>query len=333
MSSYTDMSIKNYKFYYGIPHCHTAFSTGRGTPLEALDYARKNDLDFIIITDHNSYLSDTINVKNNKISKWKSLKNTVDKYNKKHDSFVALLGFESRSNPWGDLNIVNTENFFTGIIKDTRILLLWILLNKDALIFINHPHSPILKLNSNNSVLNYYLSSIELGNGSPPNKYIRYEKYYISMLDKGFRLGAINGQDNHRINFGDSENLTGIICKKLDKENVVNSFRYRHTFSTESKTLKLLFFCNSKLMGEDFSLNDDNKVDFLILCEDIKNEIIKIQIISNNGKIIVETSELNLNFVKYLYTHNYEKETYYFAKIIQKNNKIAYSSPIFLNES
>ena len=123
MSSYTDMSLKNYRFYYGIPHCHTSFSTGRGTPLEDLDYGRKNGLDFMVITDHNSYLSDTITVKNNKLTKWRVLRNVVEKYNKKHDGFVALLGFETRSNPWGDLNIVNTDNFFTGIVKDIRILL------------------------------------------------------------------------------------------------------------------------------------------------------------------------------------------------------------------
>ena len=43
------------KYYYGIPHCHTAYSTGRGTPLDAFEYGKENDLDFMFITDYNSF--------------------------------------------------------------------------------------------------------------------------------------------------------------------------------------------------------------------------------------------------------------------------------------
>lgn len=332
MSSYTDLSLKNFRFYYGIPHCHTNFSTGRGTPVEALNYAKKNGLDFMIITDHNSHLKDTINVKNERITKWKALKSIIDKYNKKNDDFVAILGFETRSYPWGDLNIVNTENFFTGVIKDIRILLLWLLLNKDAFIFINHPHSPILTL-PNTSVLNHYLNCIEVGNGSSPNKYLRYEKYYVGILDKGFRVSAINGQDNHRINFGDSDNVTGVVCKRLSKPNVLYAFKNRHTYSTESKTLKLLFFCNSTFMGGEITFPPPENLDFLIMCEDVANKIIKIQILTSKGKIIVDSDNLNLPSIKYMYTHKSNKdEKYYFVKVFSENDKLSYSSPVFLNE-
>ena len=32
------LNLNNLKFYYGIPHAHSGFSTGRGTPIEAFDY-------------------------------------------------------------------------------------------------------------------------------------------------------------------------------------------------------------------------------------------------------------------------------------------------------
>lgn len=333
MSSYTDFSLKNYRFYYGIPHCHTSFSTGRGTPIEALDYGRKNNLDFMILTEDNSYLKDTVTLKNKKISKWNYLKYLIERYNKKHEDFVAMLGFETRSNPWGDFNIINSDKFFTGIVKDIRIFLLWILLNKDALVFINHPQAQILDLSSENAILNYYFSGIELGNGSLPNKYTRFENYYIKMLDNGFHVCAINSQDNHQVNFGDSENLTGIVCRHLDKNNLINALRKKTTFSTESKTLKLLFFCNSSIMGSEIDSSNCLKLDFLIMCEDQKYNIIKIEIITSKGKVIAEIDNLNLSYIKYLYTHPINSnETYYFAKIYQEENKVAYSSPIFLSE-
>ena len=46
------------KFYYGIPHSHTSLSTGKSSPYESLEHARSNGLDFLIITDHNKYLSE-----------------------------------------------------------------------------------------------------------------------------------------------------------------------------------------------------------------------------------------------------------------------------------
>lgn len=58
------------KCFYGIPHCHTAFSTGRGTPNDAYEYGKNTEIDFMIITDHNSYLSKDLYWNNKEISKW-----------------------------------------------------------------------------------------------------------------------------------------------------------------------------------------------------------------------------------------------------------------------
>ncbi|MGL5244024.1 MAG: histidinol phosphatase, partial [Sarcina sp.] len=235
------IDINNLKFYYGIPHCHTSLSTGRGTPMEALEYGKKNGLDYMILTDHNGYLKDTIRDKDGDIlSKWQLLSKSVSKFNKKYSNFIALYGFESHSSPWGDLNIINADSYFSGTITNLDHFLIWLISNENPLVCINHPHKSIEKLNFN-LYLDNFISSIELGNGSPPNKYSRYEKYYFSLLDKGWHLGAINSQDNHRMNFGESENLTGIICENLTKDSIINAFKNGHSFSTESKTFKILF--------------------------------------------------------------------------------------------
>ncbi len=55
----------NIKYYYGIPHCHTEFSTGKGSPMEAYEYAYRDRLNFLFITDHNSHLSKEIKIKEN----------------------------------------------------------------------------------------------------------------------------------------------------------------------------------------------------------------------------------------------------------------------------
>jgi len=322
------LDLNSIKYYYGIPHAHSGFSTGRGTPIEVFDYARHNGLNFLILTDHNNYLTKNVRVKGNELSKWDAANYLSTRYNKKHENFLSIIGFESKTNPFGDINIVNPSRFFTGTVNNFQLLILWMLNNPNAFISINHPHRQIEYLEYN-PILNKIITSIEVGNGSYPNKYIRYEKYYYRLLDKGWKLGAINGQDNHRLNFGDDENLTCVISRELTPSSLVSAFRARHTFSTESRTLTLYFTINNIFMGACVS-KDDAELEFSIFTQDSNYKISEIQIISNEASIIKKIDNLNLNRIKYLYKH-YPKdnETWYVIKVILANGKIAISSPIF----
>lgn len=319
------------KYYYGIPHCHTAYSTGRGTPLDAFEYGKENDLDFMIITDHNSFLEKTISIQGKEISRWISTKNIVEKFRKKNENFLPLIGFETKTSPYGDFNIINPSTFFTGVVRNLNLLLLWMMNNPDSFITINHPHRSITLLDYN-EYLNKLITSIEVGNGIYPNKYIRYDKYYYALLDKGWRLGAINGQDNHRINFGDSENLTVIISQELSRISLIKAFRERRTFSTESKTLRMFFKINDFFMGDEIT-DSPKKLRFIIFAEDLKRKILSIEILSNGGKTIKKISNINLNSIKYIYEQEInEKESWYVIKINEEGNRIAISSPIFFKK-
>lgn len=324
------IDLSNLKFFYGIPHCHTEISTGKGTPLEALEYGKKNGLNFMILTDHNSYLSEMIPYKGEKISKWKFLKTAVDRFNKKHDDFIALIGFEANSVPWGHINIINCQTYFKGIVKDLNNLMLWLIADGNSFFSINHPSSTV-ELVPYNPLFNYFLNCIEVGNGSPPHKYSRYDKTYFSMLDKGWLVGAINSQDNHRLNFGESENLTAVVCNSFDKASIVDSFKKRHTYSTESKTLKLYFTINSAFMGHELELTSPTELNFLIFAEDYVNPIEKIQIISSGGKVVKELQDIGIGRIKYLLTLPHSPENkWYVIKVFQKGNKQALTSPIFI---
>jgi len=325
-----NFNIDDLHFYYGIPHAHCGFSTGRGTPIEAFDYARHNGLDFLILTDHNNYLTKTVHIKSNELSKWDASKYLATRYNKKYENFLALIGFESKTEPFGDINIINSNRFFTGTVNNLQLLVLWMLNNPNAFISINHPHKSIEYLEYN-PILNKLITSIEVGNGSSPNKYQRYEKYYYYLLDKKWKLGAINGQDNHRLNFGDDENLTCIIADELTNASLIDAFRNRRTYSTESRSLIMYFTINNDFMGDILSLNDNN-LQFSIFAHDPSHKISEIDILSSGGVVVKKITDLNLNKVKYLYNHEArENELWYVIKIVLDNGKIAISSPIFRN--
>lgn len=323
---------KSIKYYYGIPHAHTLFSTGKGTPYDAYEYAKNKGLNFLAITDHNSYLSKDITLSHKTLSRWTASNNMIEKFRKKNEDFIPLLGFETKTSPFGDFNIINCNTYFTGVVRDLRLLILWMINNPDSIVTINHPHKSILNLEYN-ELLNKLITSIEVGNGYFPYKYMRYDKYYYALLDKGWKLGAINSQDNHKINFGDSENLTCILANELSKKSIIDAFRKHATFSTESKSLKMNFSINNKPMGSDLTLVDD-KLKFNIFVSDIYYRINSIEIVTNNGVIIKKLSNINLNSIKYLYEHRInDNETWFLIRVIQEGKRIGISSPIFINKT
>lgn len=321
----------NIRYYYGIPNYNTENSTIKGSPLEAYEYAYKIGLNFMFITDHNSYLSEEVSLKENKYSRFQGGKIYAARMRKKYSDFIPLIGFKSNTNLYGDINIINTNNFFTSTVRDFKVLTLWMLNNIDAFILINHPNRNIKTL-PYNEVLNKIITSVEVNNENLDNKIIRHDKYYFSLLDSGWMLGAINGQNNYIFNFGDSEKLTVCICNSLSTSNIISSFRERRTYSTESRYLRFYFTINDGFMGEEIFVSS-HKLRFMIFAEDLKYKIRELQIISNNGKTIRIIENINLNSIKYLYEHKKENnETWYIIKIIEDDNKVAFSSPIFIKE-
>lgn len=315
------------KFYYGIPHCHSNYSTGRGTPSELYEYATKCGLDYLFITDHNDFL-DNKSSKDSSSTKWQSLNSICSKFQKSHDDFLPMVGFECKTESFGDFNVINSKNFFTGMVKDLKLLTLWMLNNPTSFISINHPHKNIMNI-PYDPIFNNIITSIEVCNGNPSAKITYHDKYYFQLLDCGWKLSAINGQDNHRINFDQSDNLTVYIGNELSRESLIDAFRMHRTYSTESRFLRLYFTINNNFMGESIVISN-KKLKFLIFAEDVKYRIKDIEIITNGGKLIKSINNINLNSIKYIYEHiPSENENWYVIKVYQTDGKIAITSPIF----
>jgi hypothetical protein len=317
----------NIKYYYGISNYDTIYSTGKASPIEAYEYAYKIGLNFMFTTDYNYYLSNEVYLKESKYSKFQGSKIYAARIRKKYTDFIPLVGFKCSTNSYGDINIINSNNFFTNILGDFKILALWMLNNIDAFITFSHPNKNT-KLLPYNEVLNKLITSVEIN-----DKIQKNDKYYYSLLDSGWLLGAISNYTNTLLNLSDSENLTACICNTLSTSNIISAFRERRTYSTESRYLKFYFTINDKFMGEEIFISS-SKIRFMIFAEDIKYKIKELQIISNNGKTIRTIENINLNSIKYLYEHKKEtNETWYIIKIIEDDNRVAFSSPIFISNN
>lgn len=329
-----------YNFYYGVPHSHTSYSDGKGLPTQAYEYARKNGLDFLIVTDHSGMLND-YKLSNDGTSidngleadKWELLKKEAEEINKDYNDFLALVGFEMSTNLWGHMNVINSKDV---IIRKTRKkvekLYQWLCTQENIIISVNHP-------NTSDNILEYLpefdrlINLIEVGNGSAPYEYKRMENYYYEALDMGWHVGAINGQDNHMEDWGERDNLTVIIAESLDADSIINAMKFRRVYSTETRTLRLCVTGNGHWMGSILELNKGDRLKLNIRAEDDAESISKIQIISNNGRILEENifndsniAEVNSSFIIY---KDYE---WYVVKVIHSDGRWGISSPIFVQD-
>lgn len=323
-------NLDNFNFYYGIPNSYSNFSIGTTNPYDAFRISYNNKLDFLFLTDLNENLSSVIKYNKHKKSKWILLNDLSKKFSKRKENFIGLAGFEAKSTSLGDFVVMNSKTYFTGTIKNINFLLLWLLNNENAFLFITNPNKTLSNMKYNELLDKIFCSFCVCSYSH--NKYIRREKFYYSLLDKGWKLGAINSQANIKDDFGKSSNLTGVVINKFNKDKLSNAFICRKTFSTESSSLKLFFTTNEYSMG-DIIYNPTDYLDFNILCEDKYLLINKIQIISNKGQIIKEIDNINLHKIKYLYRHQIEtSQTWFLIKLFQDNDKISISSPVFLKK-
>jgi len=327
-----------YNFYYGVPHSHTSYSSGKGIPIEAYECARKNGLDFLIVTDHSGRLNDcklsndcTIIGNDLELDKWDLSKKQAKEINTKYSDFLALVGLEMNTNLWGHMNVINSKDIIgSKICKKIDELYQWLCAQENIIISVNHP-------NASDNILEYLpefdrvINLIEVGNGSPPYEYKRMENYYFKTLDMGWHVGAINGQDNHMEDWGERDNLTVIIAERLDFDSIINAMKFRRVYSTESRTLRLCVQGNGHWMGSILELNKGDTLKINIQAQDDTEPISKIQIISNNGCIIEENifndsniAEVNSSFIIY---EDYE---WYVVKVIHSDGRWGTSSPIFV---
>lgn len=335
------------KTYMGIPHTHTSYSDGMGTPSLACMQAIRSKLDYMIITDHSHLLDGVTQLRyeySDKLgeyvevpgSEWFKTRRQIEEINNIHQDFTSLRGFEM-SCGLGHINVINTPSYVEGKvnIKKTEDFLKWLVLQEDAIATINHPENASTLFS--NSLISYQkdldglLCLIEVGNGTPDRGYIRYERVLYEGLDRGWHWGVLNSQDNHKDDWGSSTNLTGILARELSPQGLLTALRNRNTYSTETGTLRLGFSLEGLPMGSLVELDEMSRVVFDVSAQDKGYPIRKLELISNGGEVIDEKYFPDLQAVKWnpqVRVHTSEK--WYLIKVIHNNDAWGISSPIFI---
>jgi hypothetical protein len=333
-----------YNHYRGLLHAHTSASDGHGTYSDAYYLARdKANLDFFAITEHSNMLDNNLecNIENASFSKeWNNLIKQRNMFTSNRE-FIALNGFEMTypykvNDPIGHINIFNSEGFVCAELPDMNLDNFYNLIyNQDNLIGqFNHPCDKFGKFNN----LKYspygdsIISLIEVGNGynSDMSKNIRSHDMYQLALDNGWHLAPTCNQDNHRVDFGiANEFRTVVLSTDLTKDGLYDALRHMRVYATEDKNIKVDYTINDLPMGSTISKSSKLNFSISVIDNDFEDKIEEIQVISNKGEI-VKIKKFNSNLAKLEFTTKTIKDRFYYVKVIQKNNKISVTAPIWV---
>lgn len=333
-----------YNHYRGLIHAHTQASDGHGSYNDAYYLARdKANLDFFAITEHSNLLDNHLKCTINDASaseKWSDLIKARDLFSIKN-KFVALNGFEMTypfkvKDPIGHINIFNSNGFVSSELPNMSLDNFYDLIyEQDDLIGqFNHPCDKFGKFNNlkYSAHGDYVISLIEVGNGynKDMSKNIRSHDMYQLALDNGWHLAPTCNQDNHRVDFGiANEFRTVILSTDLNKDALYDSLRNMRVYATEDKNIKIEYSVNNLPMGS--TIKNTSKLNFNIsaIDSDIEDKINEIQVISNNGEII-KNKNFNSNLAKLEFTLKSNKNKFYYIKVIQNNDKISVTAPIWV---
>lgn len=234
-----------WSFYFGQIHSHTSYSDGVLTPDEAYPYARDvAGLDFLGITEHGYYMFENPH-------HWEALTEAAKRFTEP-GRFVAFRGTEWTHGA-GHISVIEAPE---PCSRDVQIgfddLVAW-MEGKGGIASFNHPGR---NEQGNWDDFKYSLGGnrtirlLEVGSGPYPRNTF-YEASYIRALDRGWQVGAINSQDNHRADWGTAaDTRTGVVARALTREDLMEALRAMRTYSTEDRNVQVKFMGNGRWMGE-----------------------------------------------------------------------------------
>lgn len=164
------------------------------------------------------------------------------------------------------------------------------------------------------------------------------------VLSKGKRVGFVAGADGHDACPGNSQGipkhpqlyhylgsgLTAVLAKELSRESLFYAMKERRTYATTGERIILDFRVNGHVMGSEVPINKIKGLPKIYIKTEGTCNISEIQIIKN-GEILAAKRGRNMieEFQFEDTSFNKKEETYYYAKIIQDDYEMAWSSPVY----
>jgi len=337
---------KKLHLFWGQFHEHSEISVcnRRGDLAPEDNYTHNRDIhkmDFSALTDHGynisphvwNYLAKLVRTENDPgrfvtflAEEWTS---THEKYSKEHP-----FGY------YGHRNLVFADPYFPrwfNALNEDTPKDIWDELRKVKANFIHIPHQladngnvptdwnftdevaqPVAEIFQNRQSYEYRDCPRQAKNVVPGAGYFIQEAWA-----KGVVIGVIASPDH-----GGGGGKAAVYAPELTREAILDACRARHTYGTTAAKIFLDVRVNGRLMGEKFAVEKGPvtvKVDAVGA-----GDIERVDICRNNEFVYTVNPDSRESHFQFEDTRPLERRTYYYVRVIQKDQEIAWSSPVWL---
>lgn len=173
------MNYTGYKWYVGVPHCHTVASDGGLTLEQVIEKAKKNKLDFLMLTDHNVNCEDLPKV----------------------DGLTLIYGAEltkhgGHCNMWGVKDVIDQEDYDTCETYEDFLRIKNEAKRRGAVICMNHPHCNQCPWRWEKNASD--IDVLEVWNAPTHFDNLTCTEWWHDQLRNGHKLPVVGGSDYHK---------------------------------------------------------------------------------------------------------------------------------------
>jgi hypothetical protein len=148
-----------------------------------------------------------------------------------------------------------------------------------------------------------------------------------ALMTKKYKLGFIASGDHNNMGNG----VAALWVKEISREGILDALRNRRTFATTGDKMFIDISVNEALFGSIANGKSNCKIKFEI---EGQYDLLQVEILRNSK--VIKQFDMDDNTIKFSYTYtdassDSENEVlYYYVRATQKNNAIAWSSPIWV---
>jgi hypothetical protein len=330
--------------FFGDIHVHCNLSSDAlGPPDEAYQYARGiSGLDFAALSDHGP-----------SGERWEKAKAATARYNHAGD-FATILGYEIGWQQYGHKNVYyrgGDEPTYLGRDEAGDPDLLWKSLGDREAITIPHhtnttagikdmqvqpwiQHDFSLKNERFQRVIELcqLRGSFEQDKIDPALRVTKggYGSSVQDALRRGHRMGFIGSTDNHQGRPAGGPALAAVFTQELTRDAVWTAMRDRRCYATSGARILLDFNVNQSPMGTE--LRSPANVPRTIHVQAIGTGPLKqIDLIRNGQVLYTKTQPGDQAEFEFRDPEPLTENVYYYARVIQEDTEMAWSSPVWVD--
>lgn len=163
-----------------------------------------------------------------------------------------------------------------------------------------------------------------------------YQSVYFKALAKGYKLGPVADQDNHYTTFGrTNKTRTVVLSTELSRDSIMAAYKARRFYASDDWNAKVTFTVNGSFMGSDITTFSDASI--FVMTDDADGAAdpvnrIELYYGSYGSGInpVILTSNTGSTSLSYTHPLAAGSRYYYFAKIMQQDGDIIWTSPVWV---